>query len=173
MSTLIARIVNNPVLLLWIAGICFIAGLASGGSSAWWLQGLRLDALQGKYDTFVARTESLGKQAQAKAEAQELVDKLDKEKRDEELQKALTDNTALNKQLRNERNSSRGTVPQVRGTSADPERACLRRAELNTAIQRYFAGRGTRDNRVWDLITKGDDSRIALDAAKKKVQGIR
>jgi len=52
-------IVGNP----WALVALFALGLSSGAGGAWWVQGWRLDALQGKYDGFVATVKAEGEAA--------------------------------------------------------------------------------------------------------------
>lgn len=44
MGFLLKLFAGNPLSMLWIGAGIFVAGVAMGGSGAWWLQGLRLDA---------------------------------------------------------------------------------------------------------------------------------
>lgn len=57
---LLKLVTGNPVTLLWIGGGLFAAGLAMGGSGAWWLQGLRLDACNSKVEANKVLIQSLG-----------------------------------------------------------------------------------------------------------------
>ena len=50
MKRLVEMVVGNPAALLWLLLAAFVAGLASGAAPAWYVQGLRLDALQSKHD---------------------------------------------------------------------------------------------------------------------------
>jgi len=49
MVWLLKLVTGNPLVLLWIVGGAFVAGLASGGGAAWKVQGWRLEALRGAY----------------------------------------------------------------------------------------------------------------------------
>jgi hypothetical protein len=85
MSWLLGKITGNPMLLLWIAGVAFLAGVASGGGTAWKVQGWRLEAVQSKFDGFVATVKAQGEaaeedakriEAQQKANLKEITDGL-------------------------------------------------------------------------------------------------
>jgi hypothetical protein len=67
MSWLLGKITGNPMLLLWIAGVAFLAGVASGGGAAWKVQGWRLEAVQSKFDGFVATVKAQGEAAEEDA----------------------------------------------------------------------------------------------------------
>ena len=79
MNRLVGMITGNPALLLWIACAAFVLGLSSGAGGAWWVQGLRLDAVQAKYDGFVATVKAEGEAATKLAEATAAEDKRKKE----------------------------------------------------------------------------------------------
>lgn len=59
MTWIISKIVGNPVVLIAL----LIAAFVAGGSSAWWVQGLRITALQLEYDKFVFDTKAEGESA--------------------------------------------------------------------------------------------------------------
>ena len=63
-TSLIAKITNNPAVLGYVALACFAIGLTAGAVPAWKYQGARLDALQAKYTSFVAQTKAEGEAAQ-------------------------------------------------------------------------------------------------------------
>jgi len=63
MNWLLARIMNNPMVIVYVATLCFAAGLASGAIPAWKYQGALKDAVQAHYDSFVAQTKTIGEQA--------------------------------------------------------------------------------------------------------------
>ena len=46
MTWLISKIVGNPVVLIVLLVGAFAVGVTSGGSAAWWIQGLRVTAAQ-------------------------------------------------------------------------------------------------------------------------------
>ena len=87
-------IVGNPALLLWIAAGAFVLGLTTGTGGAWWVQGLRLDAVQAKYDGFVATTKAQGEAAKKLADAQTAEDKRKKESSDHEYETRIASLTA-------------------------------------------------------------------------------
>lgn len=84
MNWLLGLVTRNPLFLLWLTLGAFAAGAISGGGAAWTVQGWRLDAVQTKYDSFVATTKALGEQAEKDKRAVELAHaKTTKEIRDE------------------------------------------------------------------------------------------
>ena len=60
MNWLLGKIVGNPAVLLWLLLAAFVAG----GSAAWTVQGWRLDAVQSKFDGFVATVKAQGEAAE-------------------------------------------------------------------------------------------------------------
>ena len=52
MSKLIGMITGNPFVLLWLVLGAFAAGAASGGSVAWWIQGLNVTAAEQEFTTY-------------------------------------------------------------------------------------------------------------------------
>ena len=52
MSKLIGMITGNPLVMLWIVLGAFAAGAASGGSIAWWIQGLNVTAAEQDFTTY-------------------------------------------------------------------------------------------------------------------------
>ncbi len=52
MSKLIGMITGNPFVLLWIVLGAFAAGAASGGSIAWWIQGLNVTSVDQKFTKY-------------------------------------------------------------------------------------------------------------------------
>ena len=52
MSKIIGMITGNPLVLLWIVLGAFAAGAASGGSVAWWIQGLNVTAAEQEFTTY-------------------------------------------------------------------------------------------------------------------------
>ena len=52
MSKIIGMITGNPFVLLWIVLGAFAAGAASGGSVAWWIQGLNVTAAEQDFTTY-------------------------------------------------------------------------------------------------------------------------
>ena len=57
MTKILSLINGNPTVLLWIAFVAFIAGVAVGGSAAGYVQQIRIDRLKVDHDTYVARVE--------------------------------------------------------------------------------------------------------------------
>ena len=165
MNRLVGMIVGNPALLLWIAAGAFVLGLTTGTGGAWWLQGLRLDAVQAKYDGFVATVKAEGDAATKLAEAAAAEDKRKKESSDHEYQITLAGLRADNKRLRDARAGSR-IVPAAPAGSRSPGLACFDRAELEQALQRFDAG-------IAGLFDEGDTDAVGLNVARSWAASIR
>lgn len=165
MNRLVGMIVGNPALLLWIAGVAFVLGLSSGAGGAWWLQGLRLDAVQAKYDGFVATTKAQGETAKKLADAQAAEDKRKKESSDHEYQATIASLRADVKRMRDARAGSH-FVPAAPAGSRNPGIACFDRAELERTIRRLDSG-------VSGLLEQGDADAVGLNTARAWAGGIR
>jgi hypothetical protein len=153
-----SRVTGNPMLLLWIALGAFAAGVVSGGGVAWTVQGWRLDAVQAKFDGFVASTKAQGEAAQTLKAAQEKKDKLNKEQTDAETKRTLTTLRADVKRMRDARARS-GFVPSTASAAGSPDRACFDRAQLESAIR-------VLDSEVSGLVEQGSEAVTKLDFAK-------
>lgn len=147
-------IVGNP----WALATLFALGLAFGGSGAWWVQGLRLDAVQAEYDGFVAATKAQGEAANKLADATAAEDKRKKESSDHEYQTTIASLRADVKRMRDDRARSR-FVPAAPASSRNPGIACFDRAELEQAIRRLDSG-------VSGLIAEGDAGAVGLNVAR-------
>lgn len=158
MRWLLSRITNNPIVLAYVAAACFVAGLAVGAIPAWKYQAARLDAVQTRYNSFVAQTKLIGEQAAKEAEAKTKSDKLKKEKSDVEFKKLAAANTDLAKRLLDARTSG-SYLPAPSPGSGRIDRACFNRTELDGAIRRL-------DERVSGIVEKGNAARIGLDTAR-------
>lgn len=159
MNWILGKIVGNPLLILWIAAAAFAAGGVAGGAAAWTAQGWRLDAVQSKFDGFVATVKAQGVAAQKATAAQESRDKLNKEQTDAATKRDLDTLRADNQRLRNTR--TRGSyVPVAASTPDSPDRACFDRPELGAALQRL-------DDEVSGLVEEGSEAAINLDSAKE------
>lgn len=165
MNRLVGHIIGNPALILWIAAGAFVLGLSSGAGVAWWVQGLRLDALQAKYDGFVATTKAEGEAAKQLAEAQAAKDKRKKESSDHEYQTTIANLRADVKRMRDDRTRGR-FVPAAPASSRNPGIACFDRAELEQAIRRLDSG-------VSGLLEQGDADAVGLNTARAWAGGIR
>lgn len=159
MSKIIAGIINNPTLLLWLALGAFCFGVASGGSGAWWLQGLRLNAVQAKFDGFVATVKAQGEAAQKIADAKVAEDKRKKESSDHEYQITIAGLAADVKRLRDARARSGYLSPAGPGARR-PELACFDRAELERTLQQF-------DNGLSGLVAEGDAAAVGLNTARR------
>ena len=154
MSWILNRIVGSPVVLLWLLLVAFLAG----GSAAWTVQGWRLDAVQSRFDGFVAVVKAQGEAAVKLKLAQEKQDKLNKEQTDAETKFTLDRLRADNKRLRDARASS-GFVPGAASTAGSLDRACFDRAQLESAIR-------VLDSEVSGLVEQGSEAVVKLDAAR-------
>ena len=165
MKRLVGLITGNPTLLLWLALGSFALGLASGAGGAWTVQGWHLDAVQAKFDGFVATTEAEGEAAEKLAKAAADEDKRNKERVDREYQTTIAGLAADVKRLRDDR-ARAGYVPAAPAGSRSPGLACFDRAELEQALQRL-------DDAISGLIGEGDADAVGLNAARSWAADIR
>lgn len=165
MTRLVGLITGNPTLLLWLALGSFALGLASGAGGAWKVQGWRLDAVQAKFDGFVATVTAQGEAAKKLADATAAEDKRKKESSDHEYQITIAGLAADVKRLRDDRARS-GYVPAAPAGSRSPGLACFDRAELEQALQRLDVG-------VSGLIGEGDADAVGLNVGRSWAAGIR
>ena len=154
-------IVGNP----WALVALFALGLSSGAGGAWWVQGLRLDAVQAKYDGFVATTKAEGEAAKKLADAKAAEDKRKKESSDHEYETTIAGLNADIKRMRDDRARSR-FVPAAPAGSRNPGIACFDRAELERTLQQF-------DEAVTGLIAEGDADAVGLNVARSWASGIR
>ena len=154
-------IVGNP----WALAALFALGLASGAGGAWWVQGLRLDALQAKYDGFVATTKAEGEAAKKLAEAKAKADRQLKESSDHEYETTIASLRADVKRMRDDRARSR-FVPAAPAGSRSVGLACFDRAELEQALRRFDEG-------VTGIIGEGDADAVGLNSARGWAQTLR
>lgn len=164
MKRLVEMVVGNPAALLWLLLAAFVAGLASGAGPAWYVQGLRLDALQSKYDGFVSTTKAQGEAAQREADAKAKADRQLKESSDREYQTAIAGLRADVERMRNAR-ARAGYVPAAPAGSRSPGLACFDRADLEGALRRLDAG-------ISGLIGEGDADAIGLNVGRRWAAGI-
>jgi len=165
MNRLVGMITGNPTLLLWLALGSFALGLASGAGGAWTVQGWRLDAVQAKFDGFVATTKAEGEAAKKLADAQAAEDKRKKESSDHEYQTTIASLRADVKRMRDDR-ARASFVPAAPADSRSPDLACFDRAELDGALRRLDAG-------ISGLIEEGDAGAVGLNVARSWASGIR
>ena len=161
MNRLVGMITGNPATLLWIAAGAFVLGLSTGTGGAWWVQGLRLDAVQ----AFVATTKAQGEAAKKLADAQTAEDKRKKESSDHEYETTIASLRADVKRMRDDRARSR-FVPAAPAGSRSVGIACFDRAELERTLQQF-------DEAVTGLIAEGDADAVGLNVARSWVSGIR
>lgn len=165
MSRLVTMIVGNPTALLWLALAAFTAGLVSGAGPAWYVQGLRLDAVQSAFDGFVSTTKAQGEAAKKEAEAKAKADRQLKESSDHDYQTTIAGLNADIKRMRDARAGSH-IVPAAPAGSRSPGLACFDRAELERTIRRLDSG-------VSGLIEQGDADAVGLNTARAWAGGIR
>lgn len=165
MSRLVGLITGNPGLLLWLVIAAFVIGLGSGGSAAWWVQGLRLDAVQAEYDGFVATTKAQGEAAKKLADATAAEDKRKKESSDHEYQTTIASLRADVKRMRDARAGSR-FVPAAPAGSRRVDLACFDRAELERTIRDF-------DSAIQGLVDQGSADAVGLNVARSWAAGIR
>ena len=154
-------IVGNP----WALAALFALGLGSGGSAAWWVQGLRLDAVQAEYDGFVATAKAEGEAAKKLADAKDAEDKRKKESSDHEYQTTIASLRADVKRMRDARSGSR-FVPAAPAGSRNPGIACFDRAELERTIRDF-------DTAIQGLVDQGSADAVGLNVARRWAAGIR
>ena len=164
MKRLVEMVVGNPAALLWLLLAAFVAGLASGAAPAWYVQGLRLDAVQAKYDGFVATTKAQGEAAKNEAEAKAKADRQLKESSDREYQTAIAGLRADVERMRNAR-ARASYVPAAPAGSRSPGLACFDRADLEGALRRLDAG-------ISGLIGEGDTDAVGLNVGRRWAAGI-
>ena len=157
MNRLVGNIISNPALILWIAAGAFV----SGAGGAWWVQGLRLDAVQ----AFVATTKAQGEAAKKLAEATAAEDKRKKESSDHEYKLRIASLTADVSRLRDARAGSR-FVPAAPAGSRRVDLACFDRAELERTIRDFDAA-------IQGLVDQGSADAVGLNTARAWAGGIR
>lgn len=161
MNRLVGMITGNPATLLYLVAAAFVIGLSSGAGGAWWLQGLRLDAVQ----AFVATTKAQGEAAKKLADATAAEDKRKKESSDHEYQTTIASLNADIKRMRDDRARSR-FVPAAPAGSRSVGLACFDRADLERTLQQF-------DEAVTGLIAEGDADAVGLNVARSWASGIR
>ena len=164
MKRLVEMVVGNPAALLWLLLAAFVAGLASGAAPAWYVQGLRLDALQSKHDGFVATVKAQGEAAKKEAETKAKADRQLKESSDREYQTTIASLRADIKRMRDER-ARASFVPAAPAGSRSPGLACFDRADLEQALRRLDVG-------ISGLIEEGDADAVGLNAGRRWAAGI-
>jgi len=89
MSKLIGIITGNPLVLLWIVLGAFAAGAASGGSVAWWIQGLNVTSVEQELTEFKQEQTRVYQEAQNAADIQRTKAAQDYAAKSEDLAKAI------------------------------------------------------------------------------------
>ena len=150
-------IAGNP----WTLVALFALGLSSGAGGAWWVQGLRLDAVQ----AVVATTKAQGEAAKKLADATAAEDKRKKESSDHEYQTTIASLRADVKRMRDARAGSR-FVPAAPAGSRRVDLACFDRAELERTIRDF-------DTAIQGLVDQGSADAVGLNVARSWAAGIR
>jgi len=159
MNRLVGMITGNPATLLYLVAAAFVIGLSSGAGGAWWVQGLRLDAVQAEYDGFVATTKAQGEAAKKLADATAAEDKRKKESSDHEYQTTIASLRADVKRMRDARAGSR-FVPAAPAGSRRVDLACFDRAELERTIRDF-------DTAIQGLVDQGSADAVGLNVARE------
>ena len=165
MNRLVAMIVGNPAALLWLTLAACAVGLVSGAGPAWYVQGLRLAAVQSAFDGFVSTTKAQGEAAQKEADAKAKADRQLKESSDREYQATIAALRTDVKRMRDER-ARASFVPATPADSRSPGLACFDRADLEQALRRLDSG-------ISGLIEEGDADAVGLNVARSWASGIR
>lgn len=158
-SRMVGMVVGNPMLLVWLILGAFGFGLASGGGAAWTVQGWKLDAVQSKFDGFVATTKAFGEAAQVAADKTKAEDKRRQEKANHEKDTTIANLLADNKRMRVARSSS-SFLPPASAITLRPDRACFDRAKLDQSIRELDSG-------LQGILEACDVARLNLDNAKR------
>jgi len=137
--------------------IALTAGLLGAGC-AWYVQGLRIDAVQAEFDSFVATTKAQGEVAAELALKRTAEDKRKKELIDNVYNLSVASLNADIKRLRDARASSR-FVPAAPAAPGSTSSACFDRAELERTLQQL-------DSEVSGIVAEGDESALALNVAR-------
>ena len=165
MGFLLKLATGNPITLLWIGGGIFAAGLAMGGSGAWWIQGLRLDACKAEYAGFVAKVKALGEAQEVITKAKDAENQKSKERADEQNRKAKRDLAGLydayGKLL--DTNSRLSQLPEAPPGSASPADITFDRASLDRGLA---AADGILQSGAAKILRRGDEAIADLETAK-------
>lgn len=148
-----------------LVACAFALGLIVGVVPVWKYQAARIDAIQAKYDGFVATVKAEGDAAQKIADNARAEDERNKERTNREYQTTIDTLRDDVKRLRDER-TRRNYVPTAPTGSRSPNLACFDRAELEQALRRF-------DERVTGLIAEGDEARVGLNVSRSWASGIR
>lgn len=132
--------------------------------AGWAVRGYEVEAVQAKFDSFVATTKAEGEAAKKLADAKAESDKKLKENIDASYQTALAALAADNRRMRDAR-SGISFVPAAAPGSLRPELACFDRAELERSIRDFDRG-------VSRLIDEGGAKAIGLDSAREWARSI-
>ena len=145
-----------PPLRLIIGAALICTGL--GFAAAWNWQASRVEAVELKYSTFVATTKANGEAALAFKEKTDAENKTAKKETDASYTSTLAAQSATIASLRNARATS-SFLPPAPATARSPDTACLDRAAVERALQRFDSGTS-------GIVGEGDEARAGLNAAK-------
>ena len=143
---------------------CVLSAFVFGGA-AWYVQGLKIKAIQTEYNGFVEKTKVIGESVQAKSDSIKTNQIKAKDTANEELQNAFNKLAADNKRLRNARSSTSYT-PAASTNTGRADLACFDRGELESAFQFLDGG-------IQNLVEEGDKNTLRLVAGMKWAKEIQ
>lgn len=144
---------------LKLSAIAFMAGSLIAGSSAWYVQGLRIDNLKSDHSLEIQKIKNVGEIVQAKSDTITVTQEKAKEVADVDYKEDFAKLNAELKRLRNERSRTSYT-PAAPANSRSPDLTCFNRTELESAFQYLDAG-------LQDLIAEGDAYKSRLVSGMK------
>ena len=142
-----------------------LAGSLIAGSSAWYVQGLRIDKIKSDHSLEVQKIKNMGEIVQAKSDTITVIQEKAKEVADVDYKETIKRLNADNKRLRNERSRTSYT-PAATANTGRPDLACFDRIELESAFQFLDAG-------LQDLIAEGDQNTTRLVSGMKWAQSLQ
>lgn len=143
----------------YLVAIAFLAGSLIAGSSAWYVQGLRIDKLKADHSLEIQKIKNMGEIVQAKSDTITVTQEKAKEVADVDYKEDFARLNAELKRLRNERSRTSYT-PAAPANSSRPDLACFDRAEFDFALQHLIGG-------VPTLTEEGDQNTARLVSGMK------
>lgn len=156
---LVGRVTGNPMLLVWIALVAFVAGVTVGGGAAWKVQGWRLNAVKAEFKGFVDTTRVMGEAALKDKARNEAEDKRNKEMTDAKHKRTTVALRADIKRLRDAR-AGGGGLSAPAPAAGSPDRTCFDPAKLDSALRELDKG-------FLGIVEIGSQAVIDLDSAKE------
>jgi hypothetical protein len=139
--------------------VIFCIGLLVGSGITWYIQSIRIDNIEIRNEKFV---DAIKVQAElAKKDYDEKINDGNNQKiiSDKSYQSVIDNLHSDIKRLHNARSSS-SFLPSATTTTTNPNAACFDRTKFERTLQQL-------DDRIQEIITDGDESRIALDNARE------